>query len=151
MTTNYPINSHKNPMHSLNRQLWYKSYIAFCWNKLHISSELLYLTNSHTIGYANPVPAVSKNLPSTPPPPQCNKSYLNISTEFFKCRQRNNVIQNILHEILVSSPRTHPLDFGGGTKAKVQVFRNIVMLHIKLKWMKHTANLWQIFYSQTHP
>ena len=31
--------------------------------------------------------------------------------------------------------------FGSGVKAKIHVFQNMVMLHIKLKEMAHTATL----------
>ena len=31
------------------------------------------------------------------------------------------------------------MDFGGGAKAKNQLFQNMVILHIKLKGMKHTT------------
>ena len=31
------------------------------------------------------------------------------------------------------------LDLGGGTETKIQVFQNMVMLHIKLKEMTHAA------------
>ena len=42
------------------------------------------------------------------------------------------------------------VDLGGGAKAKIELFRNMVMLHIKLKPAAH-ATTWYIFYTQTNP
>ena len=43
------------------------------------------------------------------------------------------------------------VDLGGGTKAKIKLFRNMVMLHIKLKPTAQSATWKQIFCPQTHP
>ena len=39
----------------------------------------------------------------------------------------------------------------GGAEAKIKLFQNMVMLHIKLKLMTHAATLYEIFCPQTHP
>ena len=48
----------------------------------------------------------------------------------------------------VQSPK---VDLGGGAKAKIKLFRNMVMLHIKLKPTTHAAQWQPIFCPQTHP
>ena len=42
------------------------------------------------------------------------------------------------------------MDLGGGAEAKIKLFQNMVMLHIKLK-LTALAATWQIFCPQTHP
>ena len=43
------------------------------------------------------------------------------------------------------------LNLGGLSEAKIKLFWNMVMLHIKLKLTTHAAKWWQIFCPQTHP
>ena len=51
-------------------------------------------------------------------------------------------------EACVRSPR---VDLGGEAKVKIKLFRNRVMLHIKLKLTTHATKGYQTFCSQTHP
>ena len=43
------------------------------------------------------------------------------------------------------------MDLGGEAKAKIKLFQNMVMLHIKLKLTTLAATWKQIFCPQTHP
>ena len=43
------------------------------------------------------------------------------------------------------------MDLGGGAEAKIKLFQNMVMLHIKLKLTRLAATWQQIFCPQTHP
>ena len=43
------------------------------------------------------------------------------------------------------------MDFGDGAEAKIKLFQNMVMLHIKLKQTTLAAAWKQIFCPQTHP
>ena len=43
------------------------------------------------------------------------------------------------------------MDLGGGAEVKIELFQNMVMLHIKLKMTMLAATWQQIFCPQTHP
>ena len=43
------------------------------------------------------------------------------------------------------------VDLGGGVEAKIKLFQNIVMLHIRLELTTHAARCKQTFCPQTHP
>ena len=43
------------------------------------------------------------------------------------------------------------MDLGGGADARLKLFQNMVMLHIKLKLTTLAATWQQIFCPQTHP
>ena len=105
--------------------------------------------------------AVSKFYPTTLTPPKGSKvKYLN----FAITKAVVNIFAEILHadrraidkyikqdfslKAWVQSPG---VDLGGEAKAKIELFRNMVMLHIKLKLTKHAATWQQIFCPQTHP
>ena len=43
------------------------------------------------------------------------------------------------------------MDLGGGTEAKIQLFQNKVLLHIKLNGIMNAAAWYQIFCPETPP
>ena len=71
-----------------------------------------------------------------------NLSLLSIFYQNFACKHMYNIYET--HQTGFQFEGLGPatlVKFGSGAKAKIHVFQNMVMLHIKLKEMAHTATL----------
>ena len=53
----------------------------------------------------------------------------------------NHECSNMVANILPENPLPTTMGGGGGPKVKIQLFQNIVMLHIKFKWNHECSNM----------
>ena len=68
------------------------------------------------------------------------KSNVHIFTECFVCRQTNNNMKHIRWDFSLNGlGRIGCVDLGCVAEAKIKLFQNMVMLHIKLKGTTHTV------------
>ena len=131
-----------------------KPILAFLCDDLHISSKLLYLTTSHYRPWLQSAcrkvwQCQSFTPPPLTPPKGSKVKYLN----FAITKAIINIFAEILHAGRVAIDMKHIkrdfslkawvrapwVDLGGGAEAKIKLFQNMVMLHIKLKLTRLAA------------